>query len=232
MAVPTGVGTAASRAAVNENRRVSMKTSSGIAGRPSLGSGVAAWPFAAKAQPTSSKPLIGFLGPGSKTTSGRFYDGFFQGMQELGYQLGRDYRFEDRYADGNPGRLPSLAQELVVLKPDVIVTGTSMGALAVKQLTAGIPIVAITLTDPIGMGLVASEAHPNTDVTGTLIRLSGMTGKQLEIGFDLMPGARKVGLLINPKNSLNGLVDSRIARRVTFVYQTRPLTVYNRDFAQ
>ena len=166
-----------------------------------LTGGAAAWPVTAVSQTTSSKPLIGFLGAGSKTTSGRFYDGFFQGMQELGYQLGRDYRFEDRYADGNLGRLPSLAQELVLLKPDVIVTGTSMGALAAKQSTGSIPIVAITVTDPVGMGLVASEAHPNTNVTGTLIRLAGMTGKQLEIGLDLVPGAKQVGVLINPKNS-------------------------------
>ena len=163
--------------------------------------GTVAWPIAAEAQTTSSKPLIGFLGPGSKTTSGRFYDGFFQGMQELGYQLGRDYRFEDRYADGNLGRLPSLAQELVLLKPNVIVTGASVGALAAKQSTGSIPIVAITVTDPVGMGLVASEAHPNTNVTGTLIRLAGMTGKQLEIGLDLVPGAKQIGVLINPKNS-------------------------------
>jgi putative ABC transport system substrate-binding protein len=173
-----------------------------------FGGAAAVWSIAAEAQMTSSKPLIGFLGPGSKTTSGRFYDGFFQGMQELGYQLDRDYRFEDRYADGNPGRLPSLAQELVVLKPDVIVTGASIGALAVKQMTGSIPIIAITMTDPVGMGLVASEAHPNTNVTGTLIRLSGMTGKQLEIGFDLMPGAKKVGVLINPKNSA-GMVQEK-----------------------
>jgi putative tryptophan/tyrosine transport system substrate-binding protein len=165
--------------------------------------GAAAWPIAAEAQVTSSTPLIGFLGPGSKTTSGRFYDGFFEGMRELGYQLGRDYRFEDRYADGDPGRLPSLAKELVLLKPSVVVTGTSTGALAAKQATNNIPIVAVTLTDPVGMGLVASEAHPNTNVTGTLIRLAGMTGKQLEIGLDLVPGAKKVGILTNPKNPAN-----------------------------
>ena len=168
-----------------------------------LGGAAAGWPLVALAQMTSLKPLIGFLGPGSKTASGRFYDGFFEGMRALGYQLGRDYRFEDRYADGNPGRLPSLAKELVLLKPDVIVTGTSTGALAAKQVTASIPIVAITMTDPVGMGLVASEAHPNTNVTGTLIRLAGMTGKQLEIGLDLVPGAKKVRVLTNPKNPAN-----------------------------
>jgi len=165
-----------------------------------LGVASAAWPIPAKGQRASSKPLIAFLGPGSKTASGRFYDGFSAGMRELGYQLDRDYSFEDRYADGNLGRLPSLAKELVLLKPDVIVAGTSTAALAAKQTTADIPIVGINLTDPVGMGLVASEAHPNTNVTGTLIRVAGMTGKQLEIGLDLVPGTKKVGVLTNPKN--------------------------------
>ena len=168
-----------------------------------LGGVTAAWPFVVEAQVTSPNILIAFLGPGSKTTSGRFYDGFFEGMREFGYQLDRDYRFEGRYADGDLSRLPSLAEELVHLKPNVIVTGTSPGALAAKQFTTSIPIVAVTLTDPIGMGVVASEAHPDTNVTGTLIRLAGMTGKQLEIGLDLVPGVKKIGVLINPTNPSN-----------------------------
>ena len=165
-----------------------------------LGVAVAAAPISAEAQSESSKPLVGFVSPGSKTASGRFYDGFFAGMRELGYQSGRDYSLEDRFADGNLGLLPSLAKELVLLKPNVIVAGTSMAALAAKQTTVNIPIVGVNMTDPVGMGLVASEAHPNTNVTGTLMRLTGMTGKQLEIGLDVVPGAKKIGILTNPRN--------------------------------
>jgi hypothetical protein len=87
-------------------------------------------------------------------------------MRELGYLEGRDYGVEGRYADGDASRLPLLAEELVRLKPDVIVAATTPGALAAKQATATIPIVGVNLTDPVGFGLIASEAHPGTNVTG------------------------------------------------------------------
>src|SRR5215831_17009448 len=129
--------------------------------------------------------------------------GFPAGMRELGYVEGRDYLFADHYADGDVTRLPLLAEELVRRRPDVIVVGTSAAALAAKQATASIPIVGVNLTDPVGMGLVISEARPGTNVTGTLLRLEGLTGKQLEMALDLMPGSTKIGLLINPNNSVS-----------------------------
>src|SRR5262249_22706164 len=88
-------------------------------------------------------------------------------MRELGYLEGRDYGLEDRYADGDGSRLPLLAEELVGLKPDVILVGTTPGALAAKQATASIPIVGVNMTDPVGFGLIASEARPGTNVTGS-----------------------------------------------------------------
>src|SRR5262245_19556148 len=88
-------------------------------------------------------------------------------MRELGYLEGRDYGLEDRYADGDGSRLPLLAEELVRLKPDVILVGTTPGALAAKQATASIPIVGVNMTDPVGFGLIASEARPGTNVTGS-----------------------------------------------------------------
>jgi putative ABC transport system substrate-binding protein len=124
-------------------------------------------------------------------------------MRELGHIEGRDYAFEERYADGNLNRLPLLAEELVSLKPDLIVAGSTPVALAVKRGTADIPIVGLLLTDPVGMGLVRSEAHPGTNVTGILLRVEGLPGKQLEIALDLVAGARKIGALIDPNNPSN-----------------------------
>src|SRR5262245_9704319 len=115
--------------------------------------GAAAWPLTARAQQPPKRPLIGFLAAVSKAM-GKYYEGFPQGMRELGYVQGRDYVFEDRYADGNPSRLPALAEELVGLKPDVMVTSNTPAALASKKATASIPIVCVSLTDPVGMGLV------------------------------------------------------------------------------
>src|SRR5262245_37249817 len=123
-----------------------------------LGGAAAAWPCDGLTQSPPKRPLIGFLNPSSKAAGARFYTGFPLGMQELGYLEGRDYRVEDRYADGDASRLPMLAEELVRLKPDVILAPTTPGVLAAKQVTASIPIVGVNLTDPVGFGLVASEA--------------------------------------------------------------------------
>jgi putative ABC transport system substrate-binding protein len=126
-------------------------------------------------------------------------------MRDLGYLESRDYGFEDRYADGDVSRLPSLAEELVRLKPDVIVATTTPGAVAAKQATATIPIVGVNLTDPVGFGLVTSEARPGTNVTGILYRLEGLTEKQVELALDLVPGTSKIGILVDVTNPSNEL---------------------------
>src|SRR5262249_14566841 len=126
-------------------------------------------------------------------------------MRELGYLEGRDYQLEGRYADGDGSRLPLLAEELVRLKPDVIVASTTPGVLAAKQATASTPIVGVNLSDPIGFGLVASEARPGTNVTGVLIRLEGMPAKQVEIALDLMPATSKMGVLVDVDRPTNML---------------------------
>ena len=167
--------------------------------------GAAAWPCNGWAQSPPKRPLIGFLGAASKAKATRYYDGFALGMRELGYLEGRDYGFLDRYADGDASRLPSLAEELVRLKPDVIVATTTPGAVAAKQATATIPIVGVNLTDPVGFGLVTSEAHPRTNVTGILFGLEGLTKKQVEIALDLMPGANSMGILVDVNNPSNML---------------------------
>jgi putative ABC transport system substrate-binding protein len=87
---------------------------------------------------------------GSKTATDRFFSGFRQGLRELGYLEGRDYDIEVRYADGDIGRVPSLTEELLGLKPDVIVSGTTAGVLAASKLTNAVPIVSEVLTDPVG----------------------------------------------------------------------------------
>jgi putative ABC transport system substrate-binding protein len=162
-------------------------------------------PVNSAAQTSPKRPLIGFLTPGIKATGRGFFDSFFQGMRELGYLERRDYGVEERFAEGDIGRLQSLAEELVRLRPDVIVAGASVAALAVKKITSSIPIVGVSLTDPVGLGLVASESRPGTNVTGTLIRVEGLTGKQLELALELVPGATKVGTMVNPTNPYNSI---------------------------
>jgi putative ABC transport system substrate-binding protein len=168
-----------------------------------LAASAAQWPGRALAQMPPKRPLIGFLGASTKAVAARYYSGFPQGMRELGYVEGRDYAFEDRYADGDGTRLPLLAEQLVRLKPDLIVAGPITAVLAAKQATANIPIVGVNLNDPVGMGLVASEARPGTNVTGILALVEGLLGKQVEIALDLVPGANKIGVLVNSNNPSN-----------------------------
>jgi putative ABC transport system substrate-binding protein len=168
-----------------------------------LGGAAALWPCNGWAQSPPKRLLIGFLGSSSKAAGARFYGGFPFGMREFGYLEGRDYGLEDRYADGDGSRLPLLAEELVRLKPDVIIAGGTAGALAAKYATASIPIIGVNLTDPVSFGLVASEARPGANVTGILFRLEGLTEKLVEIALDLMPGTSKMGVLVDVSNPAN-----------------------------
>jgi putative ABC transport system substrate-binding protein len=168
--------------------------------------------------------LIGFLGAGSKLAGGRYYQGFPQGMREHGYREGVDYLLVERYADGQMDRLPSLAQGLVSVGPDVIVVSNTAAALAARRATSRIPIVVGTVADPVGMGLAASEAHPGGNVTGILLRLEGLTGKQLEFALDLVPGATKIGVLANGNNPA-GVVQRREAESAAEKLGVTPLVV-------
>ncbi len=148
-------------------------------------------------------PVIGFLASSSKVATQQNFSSFSQGMRELGYEEERNCAIEQRYADGNSSRLPQLVQELLSLQPKVIVADSTPGTLATKRATPTIPIVGLNLTDPVGLGLVASEARPGTNVTGTLIRVEGLPGKLLEIALDLIPKVDKIGFLLNADNPSN-----------------------------
>ena len=92
------------------------------------------------AQTSPKRPVIAAQLGGSKAGTDRFFGGFFQGMREFGYVEGQDYGFEVRYAEGNVNRIPPQMEELVRLKPDIIVSGTLAGVIAAKKLTNTIPI--------------------------------------------------------------------------------------------
>ena len=118
-------------------------------------------------------------------------------MRELGYVEGQDYTFAERYADGDNNRLTALAQELLGLKPDIMVASPTVAILAASRVMPNVPIVGINMNDPVGVGLIVSEARPGTNVTGVLTRVEGMSGKQLELVRDIIPAARKIGMLVH-----------------------------------
>jgi putative tryptophan/tyrosine transport system substrate-binding protein len=152
------------------------------------------------AQTLSKRPLIVAQIGGSKTETDRFFGGFSQEMRELGYVEGQDYGFEVRYADGNVSRIPPQMEELVRLKPDIIVSGTTAGVIAAKKLTDTIPIVCANLTNPIEFGLAASYARPGGNVTGVLLTVEDLPTKMLALALEVVPGANKIGLLVHPDN--------------------------------
>src|SRR5215475_768613 len=174
-----------------------------------VGGAVVAWPSAVIAQVSPRRALVAILSTASSTTA-ESWSGFSQGLQELGYVEGQNIDIVYRYADGAQEPLPLLADELVRLKPDVIVTGSTNATLAVKQATATIPIVSPLLTDPIGFGLVESQARPGGQVTGILTTLEGLTGKQLELLLELVPGATRIGMTLNTRNRTHTLYQREV----------------------
>ena len=168
-----------------------------------LGGAVASRPLAAFAQGSSTRPLIVISVGGSKARTGWYFGGFLQGMRELGYAEGVDYGLEVRYADGRFDSIPAQMDELVRLKPDIIVSGTTAAALAAKKLTNTVPIVSVTLVDPIGFGMAASQARPGGNVTGVMLMVEDLPTKLLELALEAVPGANSIGLLVNPTNPIH-----------------------------
>jgi len=166
--------------------------------------GVLAAPFVAEAQPTSKIYRIGYLaaGWGSGTAYLRPLEAFRQGLRELGWVQGQNVLIEYRFAEGRVDRLPGLAEELVRLKVDVIAASPTPAALAAKNATRTIPIVGMSLTEPVEVGLVASFARPGGNVTGVAYGLdTDIFGKQLELLKQVIPEVRRVAVLSNPGNS-------------------------------
>lgn len=130
--------------------------------------GTAAWPLAARAQPTSKIPRIGLLVSGSpeKPAVRVAFDIVRQGFAELGYVEGQNIVFEPRGTDGTIDQLSAPASELVGLKVEVIIALATLAGRAAQHATSVIPIVVGSMGDPVQDGLVASLSHPGGNLTG------------------------------------------------------------------
>jgi putative ABC transport system substrate-binding protein len=129
-----------------------------------------------------------------------FTGAFPRGMRELGYVEGKNLVIEWRFADGEAERLPDLAAELVRLKVDVIVSGSSAAIGALQKATTTIPIVMATSADPIGSGFVKSLARPGGNITGFSHISSDIGTKQLDLLLGIAPKLSRVAVLANPTN--------------------------------
>ena len=126
-------------------------------------------------------------------------DAFKQGMRDLGYIEGRDYRLELRWGEGKLERMPALAAEMVKLKPDVIVARSSPSVLALKKATSTIPIVMPVSSDPVGDGIVASLARPGGNITGLSQMAPELAAKRLQLLHDVIAKrSGRVSVLWNP----------------------------------
>ncbi len=165
-----------------------------------LGSGVAAWPLAARAQ-QPGVPVIGYLTATSLGERPNLVAAFRRGLDEAGFVEGRNVAMEFREAEGQYDRLPALAADLVSRRAAVIVAiGPPAAALAAKSVTATIPIVFSSGGDPITLGLVASFNRPGGNITGVSLFNVALVPKQLELISELVPKADVIAALVNPDN--------------------------------
>jgi len=157
-------------------------------------------PLAAEAQQAVKVPRVGFLIAGSSQGIQSYLDALRQGLHELGYVEGQSIAIEYRWAEGKYERLSDLAAELVRLKPDVIVAVATPAVHAAKQATKAIPIVMLSVGDPVATGFVASLARPGGNITGLANIAPELVGKQLQPLKEVLPKLSVVGVLWNPAN--------------------------------
>src|SRR6266516_5688717 len=156
-------------------------------------------PLTARAQQPGKLPTIGFLGATPSIESQRVA-AFVQRLRELAWIDGRNLAIEYRWAEGRNERYAENAAELVRLKADVIVTVATPPTLAAKQATAVIPIVFAAVSDPVGTGLVASRARSGGNLTGLANQISDTGGKKLELLREVVPGLRRLAIMVNVGN--------------------------------
>ena len=197
--------------------------------------GAAAWPLTAIAQQAVGKIVtIGVLAIEPWPP----IDTFRQALNSLGYIEGKNVRFEYRYAKGDNERLPELANNLVGLNVDVIVTWGTDAALAAKQATTTIPIVMGTIGDPLGIGIVTNLAHPGANITGFSSRAAELGAKRLQLLKEVFPGLSRVAILLNPTNHYmpfqlqKARKGAQMLHLSLAVYEVHDITTLNAGFVQ
>jgi putative tryptophan/tyrosine transport system substrate-binding protein len=163
--------------------------------------GAAAWPLAARAQPSGSRIYrIGILGATSLRAAEGFVNAFREGMRERGYVEGQNLAIEFRAPSAPSEQNQDVAADLVRGGHDVILTWTTTSVIAARRATSTIPIVFVGVTDPVDQGLVAGLARPGANVTGIANFASDLSGKMIELLREIVADARRLGAVRNPDN--------------------------------
>jgi len=181
-----------------------------------LGSGVAGWPFAARAQ-QAALPVVGFLGAPSAGPYTRYVAAVHQGLREVGYIEHQNVAMEYRWADGQYDRLPALAADLVGRRVAVIVPiGGAPATVAAKAATSTIPIVFNLGADPMELGLVTNLNRPGGNITGIAMMTLEIETKRLELLHELARASTSLAVLLNPSNA-QAHIQEREAQRAARV---------------
>ena len=157
--------------------------------------GVVGVPFASRAQKKDRLWRVGIVFSTSELVAKVLEGAFLAGMKDRGYDVGRNLIVDSRFAEGNLARYSVLIDEVIALRPDILI-GTSAGvAIVMKQKTTTIPIVMGTVSDAVGVGLAQSLGRPGGNVTGVSLQLHELSAKHIEIMGELLPRMRRVALL-------------------------------------
>jgi len=166
-----------------------------------LGSAAVGWPLSGRAQEDGTRIYrLAQLSGGTAASRVPLLTALMNGMRDLGYVEGKNLIFEQRNAEGRFEHLPTLARELIAWQPDVLFVSTTPAALAAKAATSTVPVVFVSVSDPLGVGLVASLSRPGGNITGITNIGAELAGKRVEILKEIIPSASKVAVLINPED--------------------------------
>ena len=179
-------------------------------------------PISRAADSPQTVARVGFVSPQSPDTALRSINAFWERMRELGWVKGENLITEERWADGRIDRLPALMSEVLARKVDVLVTHSTPGAIAAKNATSTVPIVAATMSDPIRSGLTTSLAHPGGNLTGLSLGFDkALAGKWLELLQEMVPRLSTVAVMESSDNP----IARDLANELKVIAPTRGLKV-------
>lgn len=159
----------------------------------------------AQAPPPRRMRRIGVLSASFVDSQRPYMEVFRAGMREAGFMEGDNLSLDIRYAEGDFQRLPAMVGDMLRQSPEVLVAAQTPAALAAKRATAQVPIVAVSVGDPVGVGLVESLARPGGNVTGVSNMTGELAGKRLEVLAQVLPGAKRVAVFFNPDDPVAGV---------------------------
>jgi putative ABC transport system substrate-binding protein len=165
-------------------------------------SGVAAWPLVAHGQQPERMRRIGVLmNRASDNPEGQDrLAAFHQGLQELGWGVGRNVRIDTRWSEDNADRSAKYAAELIALAPDIILASGTLAVTALQRISRTLPIVFATVADPVGAGFVDSLARPGGNATGFMVYEYSLAAKWLELLKEIAPSVTRVAIIRNADN--------------------------------